>query len=661
MSDTKPDPDRSDDATVMNDRTVRLAGPARTALGSGPPAPHADATDYAGSYTVKGLIGQGGIGRVYLGFDQTIGREVAIKELLDPAGGTAMPDAPGDPARARFLREAKITGRLEHPGIVPVHELSAKPDGALFYVMRYVHGRTLEDALQECAASDPEPAFACRMHLLGSLIQTCEAMAYAHARDIIHRDLKPANIVLGEFGETVILDWGLARQVEETDAPLAGIRSATAPATEGSDLTSVGELLGTPNYMAPEQVDAAFGPVGKASDVYALGTILYRLLTGTLPYQGSGRGILQALASPAPSPSPQLRRAGIPPELAAVCEKAMNKDPRRRFPDAAAMAAELRAYRDGRLVSVYAYSRRELLRRFVARNKMAVIAAVGVLFATLVGGGLALRYAVEAEKARARAELALEEVTELGELAQAHAHKGVAALAAHFKALESDLQSLAQNPKEEPEAALRAAYTRLVSRQAGLARLFWVDPDGLIRAAEPQAVASFRGTSIDANTATQWIEPGAERSMSSGFRDGPRASWVGVQVPLLRDGKRVGILAALLRADLVIGALIPPAVPVRGRKPDVWAMQRDGLVLYDEDPDYVGTDLFRDRVNTVLPGVIEFGRRMQREDSGVSHYAYFSSDGVGREHYVAAWQTVILPSGVEWQLVVDYPYVVVRP
>ncbi len=111
----------------------------------------------------------------------------------------------------------------------------------------------------------------------------------------------------------------------------------------------------------------------------------------------------------------------------------------------------------------------------------------------------------------------------------------------------------------------------------------------------------------------------------------------------------------------MIGAILPPAAPVRGRRPDIWAMQRDGLVLYDEDPDYVGTDLFRDRVNTVLPGVVEFGRRMQQEDSGVSHYAYFSTAGVGREHYVAAWQTVTLPSGAEWQVVVDYPYVVVRP
>ncbi len=508
MSGTIPDTDRGGDTTVVNDETVRLAGPARPALDPGPPASHADVADYAGSYTVKGLIGQGGIGRVYLGFDQTIGREVAIKELLDPSAGAATANAPGDPVRARFLREAKITGRLEHPGIVPVHELSAKPDGALFYVMRYVHGQTFEDALQECAASDPESAFSCRMQLLGSLIQTCEAMAYAHARDIIHRDLKPANIVLGEFGETVILDWGLARAVAEEDAPVQGMRSSAASAAEGGELTSVGELLGTPNYMAPEQVDAALGPVGKASDVYALGTILYRLLTGTLPYQGSGRGLLQALTSSAPSPSPKLRRPGIPPELAAICEKSMSKDPRGRFPDAAAMAAELRAFRDGRLVSIYAYSRSELLHRFVARNKMAVIAAVGVLVATLVGGGLALRYAVEAEKARVQAELALEEITELGELAQAHAHKAVAALDAHFKGLETDLQVLAQDFRGDPEAALRAAHARLAARQAGLAGLFWVDAAGSIRAAEPQAVASLRGTSIDANTATQWIEPG---------------------------------------------------------------------------------------------------------------------------------------------------------
>jgi serine/threonine-protein kinase len=324
------------------------------------------------------------------------------------------------------------------------------------------------------------------------------------------------------------------------------------------------------------------------------------------------------------------------------------------------MAAELRAFRDGRLVSIYAYSRRELLRRFVARNRVAVIAAAGVFLATLVGGGLALRYAVLAERARAQAELALEEITELGELAQAHARKGTAALDAHLQALQRELEASARSFRGAPEAALRAAAASLGRRTSGVAALFWVDPSGSIVAAEPASALPASGARAEERPATSWIDPGEERSVSSGFKDGPRATWIGIQVPLALDGKRAGVLAALLRADQLIAVVIPPAPPVRGRIPDVWAMQRDGLVLYDADPDYVGTDLFRDRVNTVLPGVVEFGRRMQSEDSGVSHYAYFSTDGSGREHYVAAWHTVTLPSGVQWQVVVDYPYVVVR-
>jgi serine/threonine-protein kinase len=370
--------------------------------------------------------------------------------------------------------------------------------------------------------------------------------------------------------------------------------------------------------------------------------------------------VLRALAGGAPSPSPKQRRPGIPPELAAICEKAMSKSPQARFLDAGAMAAELRAFRDGRLVSIYAYSRRELLRRFVARNRVAVIAAAGVFLATLAGGGLALRYAVVAERARAQAELALEEVTELGELAQVHARKGSAAVDGHLQSLQADLQAIARDFHGEPAAALRKAYADLGARTAALAGLFWVDPSGAIRAAEPRDVVPSTGARVGERPSTEWIDPMQDRSLSGGFREGPRASWVGVQVPLVLDGRRSGVLAALLRADRLIAAVVPPAAPVRGRKPDVWAMQRDGLVLYDEDPDYVGTDLFRDQVNTVLPGVVEFGRRMQQEDSGVSHYAYFSADGLGREHYVAAWHTLTLPSGVQWQLVVDYPYVVVR-
>jgi len=324
------------------------------------------------------------------------------------------------------------------------------------------------------------------------------------------------------------------------------------------------------------------------------------------------------------------------------------------------MAAELRAFRDGRLVSIYAYSRGELLRRFIARNKMAVIAAAGVFLATLIGGALALRYAVEAERARTQAELALEEVTELGELAQANARKAAASIQNHVKVLETELAKMARDSRGSPDAALRSGYAGLAARHPGLSGLYWVDSSGVIRAAEPATDDSLRGTRIDGRASMRWIEPGADTSVSSAFRDGPRATWLGIQVPILRDGRRMGVIAALVRADRLVAASIPAVPPVRGRKPDIWAMQRDGLVLYDEDPSYVGTDLFRDRVNTVLPGVVEFGRRMQRENSGVSHYAYFSTDGRSREHYVAAWETLAFASGVEWQVVVDYPYVVVR-
>ncbi|HEX7843397.1 MAG TPA: serine/threonine-protein kinase, partial [Kofleriaceae bacterium] len=230
---------------------------------STPPAPVQDVPSLAAQrrdperYQILGEHGRGGLGRVSRAHDRDLGRDVAIKELISR----------GPASEVRFLREALITARLEHPGIVPVHEAGRWPDGTPFYAMKLVAGRPLRDLLAERNTVDE------RIALLHHVIAVADAIAYAHGKHIIHRDLKPANVIVGDFGETVVIDWGLAKdltQAEESSADGGPLR-----ATRGDDLTATGSVLGTPAYMAPEQRRGE--PVDPRADVFAIGAMLWEL------------------------------------------------------------------------------------------------------------------------------------------------------------------------------------------------------------------------------------------------------------------------------------------------------------------------------------------------------------------------------------------------
>src|SRR5579872_6499550 len=205
-------------------------------------------------YHIMGEHGRGGLGRVSRAHDRELGRDIAIKELISRN--------PVD--EIRFLREALITARLEHPGIVPVHEAGRWPDGTPFYAMKLVAGRSLRDLIAERKTVDE------RIGLLHHVIAVADAIAYAHGRNIIHRDLKPANVIVGEFGETVVIDWGLAKDLSATEEPAIGGGPFRAHHDEG--LTSAGTVLGTPAYMAPEQSRGE--SVDQRADVFAIGAML---------------------------------------------------------------------------------------------------------------------------------------------------------------------------------------------------------------------------------------------------------------------------------------------------------------------------------------------------------------------------------------------------
>jgi eukaryotic-like serine/threonine-protein kinase len=286
-------------------------------------------------YRLGEVLGEGGMGEVLLAQDVRIGREVAIKRIraADPSAEEL----------SRFVREARVQGGLEHPAVVPVHDLAVDHDGRPFFVMKRLSGTTMQDLLAGLRTGDDADQAGTRRRLLRAFADVCLAVEFAHSRRIVHRDLKPANIMLGDFGEVYVLDWGVARAVTEGDL---GPDSVSQPFAADLRLdtgdTLVGTVLGTPAYMAPEQL--AGDRAGPAADVYALGCILYEIVAG-VALHAQGRSLGDLARSPVARPSQ--RRADAPPELDAVCERATHLEPEARFASARALGAAVQAFLDG--------------------------------------------------------------------------------------------------------------------------------------------------------------------------------------------------------------------------------------------------------------------------------------------------------------------------
>lgn len=391
-----------------------VTGATETDLESGAevrPRPGSDASDALpvrsrDRYERLGEHARGGIGTITRARDRELGRLLVIKEM----------QSPGSVSVDRFVREARITMRLEHPSIVPVHDAGRWESGEPFYAMKLVAGKTLKEAVHE------KRTLAERLTLLPNIIAVADAMAYAHQQRVIHRDLKASNVLVGAFGETIVIDWGLAKDLsmpDDADDPGA------SPYRRRGDATGTGTVVGTPSFMPPEQ--ARGEDVDERADVYALGALLYFVLSGRPPHEGANSADVLARVRAEPPPPIARVAPGVPPDLAAIVERAMARDKAARYPTAQQLADDLKRFQAGQLVAAHRYSAAERAARWLRRHRATatltavflVLAAVGLLAFGLRESRL--RHQAETERDRAdRKTLALLEQEGRAELRDAH-------------------------------------------------------------------------------------------------------------------------------------------------------------------------------------------------------------------------------------------------
>jgi serine/threonine-protein kinase len=426
-------------------------------------------TGEVGRYQLLGEIARGGMGAVLKGRDVDLGRDLAVKVILEEHL-----DHPE--IVRRFVEEAQIGGQLQHPGIIPVHELGRFPDGRLYIAMKLVKGRTLAALLEarKDLADD-------RSRFLSIFEQVCQTMAYAHARGVVHRDLKPSNVMVGSFGEIQVMDWGLAKVIDQGGAageqraqPGQLDRSAVRTVRSGSGAESrAGSILGTPAYMAPEQAQGALETVDERADVFGLGSILCEILTGSPAYTGATSAELYRKAERADLADAlaRLDTCDADAELIALAKTCLATAARDRPPDASAVLAGLTAHLAGALERLRAaeLAQAQAETRATGEHKRRVLTialAASVLATAFLGGGSWLWITHDRQARRAQATLAVNQALEDAN------HKFGQALAASresekwVEALEAARRAEALLSRGEAGAALRDRVQTLLSNIA---------------------------------------------------------------------------------------------------------------------------------------------------------------------------------------------------
>jgi hypothetical protein len=486
-------------------------------------------------YELGDEIARGGMGRVVEATDTVLGRVVALKEALalDPE------------ALRRFARETKITARLEHPSIVPVHDAGTLEGGAPFYVMRKVEGRPLERMVATGERLEQ------RLALIPHVVAAAHAVAHAHARGIVHRDIKPSNILVGDLGETIVIDWGLAKVIGEPD------EVASSAAHHGDDLieTRAGIVFGTPGFMAPEQLRGKV--VDERCDVYALGATLYHLLSRKPPHHAkTADEMMQAAATAPPTPIGELV-FGVPAELSTIVDKALAHDARARYQDARALAEDLQRFLTGQLVASHRYTARERIVRFVRHNRVPVLAVTFATLALAIGGTLAVTRVIgERDRADTEARKAK------SEQAVAEQQRVRAEDRADKLTLQQARSRVTSNPTEaiamiKPLAATQPREVRSIATAARAAGVAWSLPAPkhastveLARDGERALVAGDDGSvriyDLVHRAAHTVVERGPK--LAARFADGERrvVVWSGAQLTVLdaAAGTRISAVTA---------------------------------------------------------------------------------------------------------------------
>lgn len=366
-------------------------------------------------FALQGEVARGGMGAILKVWDPYLRRNLAMKVMLEHSkySDTSRTFSTRESHLSRFLEEAQITGQLDHPGIVPIHELGLDSNGRVFFTMPLVKGQDFKSVIKEIRSAKGKWSLS---RGLGVVIRVCQTMAYAHSKGVIHRDLKPRNVMVGRFGETYVMDWGLAkvlgkakdkkgkREDRNATQSLSQVRTDRRDASytdpESPLVTLDGDVLGTPAYMSPEQARGMMELIGRRSDIYAVGCILYHLLSGMPPYLSASGGlkhsphaILNRVLDGPPKPLHEVD-SEISPELVSICDKAMARDMKLRYASMEEMAEDLQAYLDGRVVRAYQSGAAAEFKKWVRRNRATAVSLSAVAF--LLVGSLAVILVLQA-------------------------------------------------------------------------------------------------------------------------------------------------------------------------------------------------------------------------------------------------------------------------